>query len=108
MGHVGPGRVFKDVDSIGLGGDFVEKITAAVRSSAVLLAVISVRWLEARDENGQRRLDDPQNFVRVEIETALECQVQVIPVLVDGAQMPAAAEKCRRRSGSWRACRPVI
>ena len=92
VGHVGPGRVFKDVDSIGLGEDFVEKITAAVRSSAVLLAVIGVRWLEARDENGQRRLDDPQDFVRVEIETALECQVQVIPVLVDGAQMPAAAE----------------
>jgi TIR domain len=91
-GHVGPGRVFKDVDSIRLGDDFVEKITTAVKSSAVLLAVIGVRWLEARDKNGRRRLDDPEDFVRLEIETALEHRVRIIPVLVDGAQMPPEAE----------------
>ena len=85
-------RVFKDVDSIELGDDFVAAITAAVESCAVLLAVIGVRWLEATDEYGQRRLDDPEDFVRLEIEAALERGVRVIPVLVEGARMPGSVQ----------------
>jgi hypothetical protein len=90
--HFGADQIFKDVDSIPPGDDFVEVITAAVGSSAVLLALIGPRWLTATGEKGQRRLDDPEDFVRLEIEAAFARGVRVIPVLVDGAQMPQSAE----------------
>ena len=81
-------QVFKDVDSIEPGEDFVERITAAVSSCDVLLALIGEQWLTITDENGQRRLDDPRDYVRVEIETALTRKIRVIPILVDDARMP--------------------
>jgi WD40 repeat protein len=90
--HLGQGQVFKDVDSIELGDDFVEVITAAVAGCDVLLALIGDRWLTITGEDGQRRLDDPGDFVRLEIEAALTRNVRVIPVLVDGARMPRAGE----------------
>src|SRR6266542_2357628 len=55
----GGGQVFKDVDSIQLGDDFVEVITTAVASCDVLLALIGDEWLTITDEHGRRRLDDP-------------------------------------------------
>ena len=85
-------QVFKDVDSIELGDDFVEVITRAVGSCDVLLALIGDRWLTITDEDGRRRLDDPDDFVRLEIEAALTRNVRVIPILVDGARMPRVAE----------------
>jgi hypothetical protein len=88
----GPGQVFKDVDSIELGDDFVEVITAAVGSCDVLLALIGDAWLTITDAHGRRRLDDPDDFVRLEIEAALTRKVRVIPILVDGARMPRADE----------------
>jgi hypothetical protein len=88
----GDAQVFKDVDSIPLGDDFVEAITRAVGSCDVLLALIGDRWLTIADERGRRRLDDPHDFVRLEIEAALLRNVRVIPVLVDGARMPRADE----------------
>src|SRR5690349_18678150 len=66
--HFGRTQVFKDVDSLQPGDDFVEVITAAVVSCAALVAVIGERWLSAADEHGRRRLNDPDDFVRVEIE----------------------------------------
>jgi hypothetical protein len=63
----GDGQVFKDVDSIELGDDFAEVITGAVGSCDVLLALIGNQWLRITDEHGRRRLDDPDDFVRVEI-----------------------------------------
>jgi TIR domain len=90
--HFGDGQIFKDVDSIELGDDFVQRITSAVGSSAVVLAVIGKRWLTVTGEQGQRRLDDPEDFVRLEIEAAFARGVRVIPVLVDGAQMPDKAD----------------
>ncbi len=86
------GQVFKDVDSIKLGDDFVEVISAAVGSCDVLLALIGDRWLTITDEDGRRRLDDPNDFVRLEIEAALTRNVRVIPILVEGARMPRAVE----------------
>jgi hypothetical protein len=86
------GQVFKDVDSIQLGDDFVEVITRAVGSCDVLLALIGNEWLTVTDEHGRRRLDDPDDFVRLEIEAALTRKVRVIPILVDGARMPRADE----------------
>ena len=89
--HFGP-RIFKDVDSIQLGDDFVEKINSAVESCVVMLAVIGKKWLSVTNSEGRRRLDDPADFVRLEIEVALVRNIRVIPVLVDGARMPHAAE----------------
>ncbi len=86
------GQVFKDVDSIELGDDFVEVITGAVGSCDVLLALIGDQWLTITNEDGRRRLDDPDDFVRLEIEAALTRNVRVIPILVDGARMPRAAD----------------
>lgn len=88
--HFGPDQVFKDVNSILLGDNFVEEITAAVGSCAVLLALIGDRWLTVTDESSQRRLDDPGDFVRMEIEAALQRNVRVVPILVGGARMPRA------------------
>ncbi len=86
----GGGQIFKDVDSIQLGDDFVEVITTAVGSCDVLLALIGEEWLTITDAQGRRRLDDPDDFVRLEIEAALTRNVRVIPILVDGASMPRA------------------
>ena len=84
----GAEQIFKDVDSIELGEDFVQEIGEAVGQADVLLALIGERWLNAADEHGGRRLDDPDDFVRIEIEAALEREVRVIPILVEGAGMP--------------------
>src|SRR5215207_4456030 len=86
------GQVFKDVDSIELGDDFVEMITRAVASCDVLLALVGDQWLAITDEDGRRRLEDSDDFVRLEIEAALTRNVRVIPILVDGARMPRADE----------------
>lgn len=88
--RIGPERVFKDVDNIELGENFVEQITAAVARCEVMLSLIGEDWLDSRDSQGRRRLDNPRDFVRLEIETALQRGVRVIPILVDGAEMPPA------------------
>ena len=85
----GEAQIFKDVDSIDLGDDFVEVIGAAVGATDVLLAVIGDKWLTVADERGGRRLDDPEDFVRIEIEAALTRKVRIIPILVEGASMPS-------------------
>ena len=85
-------QVFKDVDNIDPGDEFVERIKAAVGSCDVLLALIGPQWLTMTDEDGQRRLDDPEDYVRLEIETALTRKIRVIPILVDEARIPRANE----------------
>src|SRR5207248_1830841 len=76
--------VFMDID-IAPGIDFVEEIEKSGGSCNVLIAVIGKHWLTASDEEGKRRLDHPEDFVRIEIGTALKRGIQVIPVLVEGA-----------------------
>lgn len=90
-GQFGAGVVFQDVDSIRPGDDFAAEIEAAVGACSVLLTVIGPQWLAAEGDAG-RRLDDPQDWVRLEIEAAIRRGVRVIPVLVDGARMPSASE----------------
>lgn len=86
-------RIFRDVETIDPGVDFVDAIGRALKSCAVLLAVIGPRWSSIEDGRGRRRLDDPHDYTRLEIATALARRgVRVIPVLVDGALMPGAAE----------------
>jgi N-acetylneuraminic acid mutarotase len=90
--HFPAEQVFKDVDNIEPGDEFVERITAAVESCDVLLALIGPQWLTITNKKGQRRLDDPEDYVRLEIEAALTRKIRVIPILVDEAQMPGADE----------------
>jgi hypothetical protein len=84
----GTGQVFIDVDAIEPGIDFTRAIDNAVSTCQVLLAVIGRQWLTATDEWGRRRLDDPADIVRLEIEIALHRKVRVIPILVEDAAMP--------------------
>jgi TIR domain len=84
----GEDQVSIDVDTIELGVDFAEEIRRAVAACQVLLAVIGPTWLTATDEQGRRRLDDPDDIVRLEIGAALARDVRVIPILVEGAHMP--------------------
>ena len=84
----GEDQVFIDVDAIGPGVDFTEEISRAVAACKVLLAVIGPNWLAATDERGLRRLDDPDDIVRLEIQSALERDILVIPILIEGAVMP--------------------
>ena len=85
--HFGSGRVFIDVDLIEQGEDFAQVIEDAVGSCDVLLALIGRNWLTIRDEIGLR-LDNSNDFVRLELAAALARGVRVIPVLVQGARMP--------------------
>ena len=88
----GPRQVFKDIDSIELGSDFIDVITDAVGSCDVLLALIGPKWLRMSGPGRVRRLDEPNDFVRLEIEAALERKVMLIPILVDGATMPRSED----------------
>ena len=88
--HFRGAEVFKDIDSIEPGDDFVDVITRAVESCDVLLALIGDRWLTMTDAEGRRRIDDPDDYVRIEIEAALSRNVRVVPILVYGARMPRA------------------
>jgi TIR domain len=80
--------LFMDVDAIPLGVNFASALRDAVARCEVLLAVIGPNWLDARDDTGTRRLDDPNDFVRIEIGAALQRNIPVIPILLDGARVP--------------------
>lgn len=87
----GEAYVFKDVDKIPVGANFKAMLENEVASCDVLLAVIGQNWLDSRDTNGQRRLHDSNDFVRIEINAALDNpNILVIPVLVNNALMPIA------------------
>lgn len=87
----GEDHVFMDVDRIQPGENFAAVIERSVRNADVVLAVIGEQWLSVANDSGQRRLDDPDDFVRLEIKAALDSGRRVIPVLVGGAGMPAQA-----------------
>jgi hypothetical protein len=80
--------VFRDIDDIAPGADFIQAITSRLASVDVVLVVIGPDWLAARNDSG-RRLDDPADFVRLEIELALAAGKPLWPVLIGGAAMPA-------------------
>ena len=87
-----PGAVFMDVSDIHPGKDFRQAIDDNVAKCSVLLAVIGPGWTTIKDASGARRLDQPNDFVRLEIASALARGIDVIPVLVHGARMPTADE----------------
>jgi len=90
--HLPSNKIFMDVDTIDPGVDFVEAVEEVVSACDVLIAVIGNRWLTSSDRRGTRRLDIPEDLVRLEIATALKRGIRVVPVLVEGATMPEAGE----------------
>jgi parallel beta-helix repeat protein len=88
----GTDRVFMDVDSIAIGVDFTRAVIEAVSGCEILLALIGREWSAMTDSTGQRRIDDPDDFVRIEIEAALQRDIRVVPVLVEGAALPHAGD----------------
>jgi class 3 adenylate cyclase/tetratricopeptide (TPR) repeat protein len=87
--HFGPRYVFMDVDNVAPGDNFLAALNRAITASSIMVVVIDPSWIRVRDRQGRRRLDDPRDFVRLEVETAFRHGLTVIPVLVDGADMPA-------------------
>lgn len=89
--RLGRGSVFRDVIDIAPGADFVQAIGQRLAGAQAVLVLIGPRWAGA-DAAGARRLDDAQDFVRLEVQVALESGARVIPLLLPGARMPEAAE----------------
>ena len=87
---VGKDSVFMDVDSIALGRDFRQVLQERLGSCDLMIVLIGPGWLDAKDGSGSRRLETATDFVRQEIAAALKRNIPVVPVLVQGAQMPPA------------------
>ena len=88
--HFGEDNVFMDIDSIPFGLDFREHIQESLDRCDILIAIVGPRWATA-DESGRLRLNDETDWVRIEIEAALAKKIPVIPVLIDGTNLPAPA-----------------
>ena len=89
--RLGPNRVFRDIEAIPLGADFINSVETTLAGCRVVVAVIGRRWLTVR-RGGARRLDDVDDLVRRELAFALHKHIPVIPVLVDGAAMPQGGQ----------------
>jgi tetratricopeptide (TPR) repeat protein len=90
--NFGQDQVFMDIHTIGPGVDFVDAIEEAISSCRVLIVLMGPRWLDMQDAKGRRRLDVLEDFVRLEVVTALEHRVHVLPVLVGGSAMPGSED----------------
>jgi len=88
----GDDNVFMDIDRIEPGLDFADVISEAVASCDALISLIGSRWLTSADAKGRPRLENPEDFVRLELEAALGRDVRIIPALVQNAQMPSSDE----------------
>jgi hypothetical protein len=84
----GASHVFLDIDTIDAGTDFVQVLQDSLQQTAAMLVVIGRHWTSLLGADGVRRLDDPNDFVRREVETALGRKIPVVPVLVQGAPLP--------------------
>jgi len=92
LGAFGGDHVFMDVENIAAGVDFRRVLDEQVADCDVMLVVIGKGWIDARDAAGLRRLENPDDFVRIEIESGLKMNKRIIPVLVNGASMLQANE----------------
>jgi hypothetical protein len=97
----GPNSIVLDVDNIPPGDDFRDQIKHELSACDLLIAVIGKHWLTVRDENGALRLNDPSDWVRLELETALgrESKMPVIPVLLDNVAPPQGGAIARSLTG---------
>lgn len=91
-GHFGDHQLFMDVADISLGEDFRDVVRRRLSTVETVIVVIGPQWLAVENANGDRRIDDPRDVVRLEVAAALQSPATVIPVLVDGASMPGPAE----------------
>jgi hypothetical protein len=91
-GALGRDFAFMDVDAIALGTNFAKVSHEELAKRDGLLVVIGANWLHAGDEHGNRRLDDPNDLARIEIATAFQRNIPEIPILLDGARIPAAGQ----------------
>jgi hypothetical protein len=89
--HYGRGNVFLDITNIPAGSNFPNTLRKTVERCDIVLALIGPKWFGA-DENGRSRLWDDADWVRIEIATALRKKIPVLPILIDNAKMPEAAE----------------
>ena len=92
VASLGKDAVFMDVDGIALGRDFREVLQERLATCELMLVLIGRDWLSAHDGTGRRRLDNPADFVRLEIAAALKRKIPITPLLVEGAQMPDAEQ----------------
>jgi hypothetical protein len=92
VARLGRDAVFMDVDSIALGRDFRDVLQERLATCDLMLVLIGRDWLAGKDNSGRRRLDNPGDFVRLEIAAALKRKIPTTPVLLQGAQMPAAEQ----------------
>jgi hypothetical protein len=90
--HFDRERLFMDIDHIEPGVDFVKALDDQVAKCGAFIAVIGPGWTDLKNAEGKRRLHQPNDYVRIEIESALKRDIRIIPVLVDGARMPTAEE----------------
>lgn len=90
--HLAPDQLFRDIDNIEPGSDFIESIQSAISACEATIVVIGPKWLEATDRDGKRRLDNSDDYVRLEVAAALKRDIRVIPVLVGNARLPDADE----------------
>lgn len=90
--HFGRDHIFVDIDHIEPGEDFVEIIQKKLGAVDVAIVLIGKQWLDITDSAGQRRLDDPDDFVRLEIAAILERKIRATPVLVGGAVVPKSSQ----------------
>ena len=90
--HFGPENIFRDIDTIEPGQDFVDAIETAVGACPAVVVLIGKQWANIKDTEGRRRLDNPEDFVRLEVAAALKRKVRVVPVLLQGAAMPGSSD----------------
>ena len=89
VARLGRDHVFRDIEDIAPGDDFVDSIRQLLTTCDVLLVIIGPRWLTATDQEGRKRLEDSKDLVRAEIEQGLERKIRIIPVLLPGTSMPS-------------------
>jgi hypothetical protein len=90
--QLGQRAVFMDVDSISLGRDFRRELQRTLSSCDIMLVLIDKDWATLKDEKGRARLENADDYVRMEVESGLRRDIVVTPVLVRGGRMPLAEE----------------
>lgn len=92
VSHFGKEAVFKDVDDIPIGFDFRDTLHDALSNCSLMIIIIGKTWLESIDTQGKRRIDDPNDFVRIELEFALSMNLPIIPVTLANVSIPLESE----------------
>lgn len=85
-------ELFMDVESTDYGLDFTQVLAGELERCHIVIVLIGLQWAHATDRQGRRRLDSPSDYVRQEVEAVLQRGIRVVPVLVQGAEMPSAED----------------